>query len=68
MAQNPSPLDLAIAAVGSLTKLAAAVGMHKSSVAAWRRRIPAERVHAVAAVTGLRPDQLRPDLFKQAGQ
>jgi DNA-binding transcriptional regulator YdaS (Cro superfamily) len=67
MDQAPSPLSLAIAAAGSLTKLAAQLGMHKSSVAAWRKRIPAERVHEVSAVTGLTPEQLRPDLFKRAG-
>lgn len=67
MSDTPTPLDRAIAAAGSLTKLASALGVHKSSIVAWRHnRIPAERVARIEAVTGVPRHELRPDLFAQA--
>jgi DNA-binding transcriptional regulator YdaS (Cro superfamily) len=48
----------------SLSKLAGAVGVDKSVVTRWcQKRVPAERVKAVADVTGITPHELRPDIF-----
>jgi DNA-binding transcriptional regulator YdaS (Cro superfamily)/post-segregation antitoxin (ccd killing protein) len=61
-------LDRALAAAGGTTALTAALGLSKSVVGNWRRTggIPAGRVPAVARLTGLPPEALRPDLFSPA--
>lgn len=58
-----NPVDLAIAAVGSQTKLARRVGITSQNVCVWRRRgyIPLERVPTVAKITGIPAHMLRPD-------
>lgn len=56
-------LDAAIRAAGGVGELARRLGVSQPSVSGWKR-IPAERIAAVEAATGLRRDQLRPDLFE----
>lgn len=55
-------LSEAIRAAGSVTELARRLGIAQPSVSNWAR-IPAERVAAVEAVTGIDRISLRPDLF-----
>lgn len=47
---------------GRLTKLANAIGVTHGAISQWRR-VPAERVGQVSAVTGIPHEALRPDLF-----
>ncbi|MDO9708715.1 type II toxin-antitoxin system CcdA family antitoxin [Paracraurococcus lichenis] len=62
-------VEAAIVAAGGVSALAAAIGISHVSVIRWRARgvIPAERVAAVAAATGLPRQALRPDLFAASG-
>jgi TorA maturation chaperone TorD len=55
-------LDKAISAAGGVRALARVLGVSQPAVSAWRR-IPADRVGAVAAATGLSRAELRADLF-----
>lgn len=49
---------------GGLVKLAAAVGRHHTTVLGWTN-VPPKHVKAVAAVTGIPPHMLRPDLWDE---
>lgn len=55
-------LSKAIAVAGGVGALARALGISQPSVSGWSR-IPAERVAAVEAATGISRTELRPDLF-----
>jgi TorA maturation chaperone TorD len=55
-------LQEAIRAAGGVTELARRVGISQPSVSKWQR-IPAERIAAVEAVTGVARTILRPDLY-----
>jgi DNA-binding transcriptional regulator YdaS (Cro superfamily) len=55
-------LNEAIEAIGGVAALARALGIAQPSVSAWTR-IPAERVLAVEAATGISRIRLRPDLY-----
>src|SRR5437763_16248333 len=57
-------LSAAIQAVGGVSELARRVGISQPSVSNWDR-IPAERVLAVEAATGVSRVQLRPDLYEE---
>jgi TorA maturation chaperone TorD len=57
-------LDEAIRAAGGVAALARKVGISQPSVSNWSR-IPAERVLAVEAVTGVDRSLLRPDLYSE---
>ena len=49
---------------GRLSELSRAMGVSHSTVLRWvEARVPAERVKAVSAVTGIPPHELRPDVF-----
>ncbi len=68
---NATPLENAIAAAGSKYRLAKLIGIKPPSVHDWLRtgRIPAERVIAVEAATGISRHELRPDIYPvEAGQ
>jgi TorA maturation chaperone TorD len=58
-------LQQAIRAAGGITELARRLGISQPSVSNWSR-VPAERVLAVEAATGVRRETLRPDLYQQA--
>lgn len=62
---NATPLENAIAAAGSKYRLAKLIGIKPPSVHDWLRtgRIPAERVIAVEAATGISRTELRPDIY-----
>jgi DNA-binding transcriptional regulator YdaS (Cro superfamily) len=55
-------LELALEQAESMTKLAEAMGIGVSAISQWKR-VPAERVLAVEAATGVPRQQLRPDLY-----
>jgi|SRR6516225_7240501 hypothetical protein len=56
-------LAKAIAATGSAQKLAKKLGVAPQTIYNWRR-IPAERVIDIEAVTGVARKELRPDLYE----
>lgn len=58
-------LQEAIRAVGGVTELARRIGISQPSVSNWTR-IPAERVLAVEAVSGVPRATLRPDLYGES--
>jgi TorA maturation chaperone TorD len=55
-------LEHAIEAAGGIGALARALGISQPAVSNWQK-IPAERVLAVEAITGVARSQLRPDLY-----
>ena len=58
-------LQEAIRAVGGVTELARRIGISQPSVSNWTR-VPADRVVAVEAATGVDRTILRPDLYSPA--
>lgn len=63
-----SPLETAIAKVGSQAALASAVGVTQQAVSLWVRkgRVPAEYVVKVELASGVSRAELRPDMFAGA--
>jgi DNA-binding transcriptional regulator YdaS (Cro superfamily) len=55
-------LSEAIRVVGGVSELARKIGISQPSVSTWNR-VPAERVVAVEAATGISRMALRPDLY-----
>src|SRR4051794_22885443 len=55
-------LDRAIDAAGGVAQLARSLGISQPSVSNWGR-VPAQRVVAVEAATGVPRAQLRPDIY-----
>ena len=62
--RDPGLLE-ALRAAGSVTKLAALLGLTQPSVSSWKR-IPAGRVVEIERVTGVPRQKLRPDLYEAA--
>ncbi len=58
-------LEEAIRAVGGVTELARRIGISQPSVSNWSR-VPADRIVAVEAATGVTRAVLRPDLYADA--
>src|SRR5690349_17044936 len=56
-------LSEAIQAVGGVSELARRIGISQPSVSNWDQ-VPAERVLAVEAATGIERARLRPDLYR----
>jgi len=52
-----------IAKAGGMRALGRALGINYQAIQSWKK-IPAERISAISAITGLSPEELRPDLFK----
>jgi len=61
MHRDPS-IQLAAEQAGGITKLSLALGLSRTAVSGWRR-VPAERVLAVEAITGVSRYTLRPDIY-----
>jgi TorA maturation chaperone TorD len=57
-------LDRAIDAAGGIAQLARKIGISQPSVSNWTR-VPAQRVIAVEAATGVPRNDLRPDLYSE---
>ena len=47
---------------GKAIELASIMGISPAAISQWKR-VPAERMHQVSRLTGLSPEQIRPDLF-----
>jgi TorA maturation chaperone TorD len=58
-------LNRAIDAAGGVVELARKIGIAQPSISNWNR-VPAERVIAVEAATGMSRRQLRPDLYSES--
>lgn len=56
-------VQLAIAAAGGLRPLARELGMSMQALSEWRR-VPADRLLQVEAVTNIPRRKLRPDLYR----
>ena len=63
--QRDAGLRLAIAGAGGVGELARRLGLAQPSVSRWRR-VPAERIVAVEAASGIPREFLRPDLYRRA--
>lgn len=57
-------LERAIEAAGGVRALARAVGVSQPAISTWKR-VPADRVLSVEALTGVSRSELRPDLYPQ---
>lgn len=62
---NDPGLEAAIRAAGGITELARRIGIAQPSVSNWSR-VPAARVLAVEAATGVARALLRPDLYRES--
>lgn len=58
-------LEKAIAAMGSQTALAKAIGKSQGHISKWleRKYVPAESVLAIESATGIPRQKIRPDLY-----
>jgi DNA-binding transcriptional regulator YdaS (Cro superfamily) len=56
-------LQQAIAKMGSANALAKALGMSAQAFSEWKR-IPSHRILQVEAITGIKREKLRPDLYR----
>ena len=56
-------LTEALRQAGSRNALARAVGVSGQAIQKWRKKVPAERVLAVEAATGVSRHDLRPDIY-----
>lgn len=56
-------IDLVIEEAGSVSALAEALGITFQAVSSWSKQIPAHHVIAIEALTGIRREVLRPDLY-----
>lgn len=67
VADIPPDIDPGIEALRrgfTLASVARCLGISRQTVANWRQ-VPANRVRQVAALTGIPPHQLRPDMYYQ---
>ena len=60
--RNPGLID-AIAAVGSQSELARRLSISRAAVCHWRR-VPFRHLRALAEMTGVPRERLRPDLYE----
>lgn len=62
--REKTPLELAADAAGGATKLAGLLGVSIQVLSNWktRDRVPADRCPDIEALTGVRCEQLRPDV------
>jgi hypothetical protein len=64
--QYPAVMDEIIIKIrgerGLSVRIAKACGIERAAVYQWKQ-VPIERVHAVAKVIGMTPEQIRPDIF-----
>ena len=60
--QKSPELLLVLHHFGTLGAISSALGITKAAVSVWHR-VPVHHVRKVCQLTGLRPDQVRPDIF-----
>jgi DNA-binding transcriptional regulator YdaS (Cro superfamily) len=64
MPKQPDKICARIHAIRGLSaRIAEACGIHRSAVYQWKR-VPPQQVLTVAAILGLTPEQIRPDIFR----
>lgn len=59
--RNPILMDI-FARVGSATKLAQELGITRQAISFWQQ-VPLSHVKAVAKITGMTREQIRPDIY-----
>jgi DNA-binding transcriptional regulator YdaS (Cro superfamily) len=59
-------LTIAIEKAGGMRALARELGMSVQSFAKWRR-VPSHRILQFEAVTGIKREKIRPDLYRHKG-
>lgn len=52
---------------GLMTRIAETLGIQRGAVAMWKR-VPQNRIAEVSRITGMTPEELRPDLAELAAQ
>lgn len=57
-----TPIQRAFDAAGGMTKLAQALGKTKGTVNHWKQQVPAEYCPDIERLTGIRCEELRPDV------
>jgi hypothetical protein len=62
---KPEAVMPALRARGLYPKLIARLGISRQAIDSWRL-VPADRVVVVAAISGLKPHVIRPDIFPNA--
>ena len=62
---NATAIEIAVERAGSQSELARRVGVRQGYIWKWLQsgRIPAERVLAIEAATGISSHELRPDIY-----
>lgn len=60
-----APLALALQRRNAVKEIALACGISPAAVSQWRR-VPERHLEVVAALVGMTPTELRPDLFATA--
>ncbi len=67
---NATAIEIAVKRAGSQSELARRIGVRQGYIWKWLKsgRIPAERVLAVEAATGISRSELRPDIYPAADQ
>ncbi len=60
-----TPVQKAIDAAGNASELARRLGIKVQAIQQWKQ-IPAKRIIAVEAVTGIPRNELRPELYAKA--
>lgn len=55
-------LTLVFERAGSLTNVANHLGISRAAVSVWKR-VPLRHLRAIVKLTGIAPEQLRPDVF-----
>ena len=63
LAMNNSVFDRIVEKVGTQADLARAMGLKPQAILKWKRQVPADRVLAVEALTGISRHEIRPDVF-----
>lgn len=62
MKAKPPELEEVFRRAGTLSSVAAHLGISRAAVSVWRK-VPLRHLRAIAKLTGLPPERLRPDLF-----
>jgi DNA-binding transcriptional regulator YdaS (Cro superfamily) len=60
---SETPIDRAIRIAGGQRQLAQVIGVSYQAIQKFRERVPAERVLAIEAATGVPRHELRPDIY-----
>ena len=58
-------IDLVVDKAGGAPALSKSLGITIQAISGWRKRgyVPSDRIYQIVQITGLEPEQVRPDLF-----